>query len=390
MKRRGNRRKIGRAAALAALAVSSCLLSAWHLGAGNTAAGGWPGGVSQVLAVGSLDPAYERYVAGRVNREPEAEKPQMLLLSELAGSDAIEDAAGQAGVQSGTEQSGGAGQTGEAGRPGETGQSGSASQGSDGSIQTALSLIGAQYSAAQLADFQFLVDHFYTVHSTTTIRPDQLNGADYLARDLTLAVDGAAPQVLIYHTHYSEMYADSTPGDLTTGVIGVGNYLAELLTSRYGLNVIHDTTPYEYTNSYSLAEARVREILAAYPSIQVVIDLHRDAIGDQKLTTTVNGKSTAKIMFFNGMCQTTTGPTPHLSNPYLADNLAFSLQMKMVAEAYYPGLARKNYLKPYQYNLHMRPLSTLVEVGSDTNTFEEAKNAMEPFADILGKVLVKN
>lgn len=354
MKRKRGSKRVGAVIAFVISLMASCLLSLWHLDRGKD---------ETIMAVVGLDPAYERYVAGRVSMAMPSEETQMLWLSDL--------------MQNETQKP----ETDESLEP-ET-------QGEGGSIQTALAMIGAQYSMEQLADFRFLVDHFYTVHNTTTITPDQLKGAEYFGKDLTLTVDAAVPQVLIYHTHYSEMYADSVPGDLNTGVIGVGNYLAELLRGRYGVNVIHDTTPYEYNNSYSLAEKRVREILEANPGIQVVIDLHRDAVGSQKLVTTVNGKPTAKIMFFNGMCQTSSGPLPHLTNPYLEDNLAFSLQMKMVAEAYYPGLTRKNYLKPYQYNLHMRPLSTLIEVGADSNTFEEAKNAMEPLADILGKVLVK-
>lgn len=209
-------------------------------------------------------------------------------------------------------------------------------------------------------------------------------------RDLRFSVDPEEAQVLIYHTHYSELYADSDPADLTTGVIGVGAYLAELLTEKYGIKVIHDTTPYDYNSSYSMAGKRVSEILAANPGIRVVIDLHRDAAGGQRLVTKLDGKDTARIMFFNGMCQTTSGPLPNLSNPYREDNLAFSLQLKLIAETHYPGLTRKNYLKAYQYNQNLCPLSTLIEAGADTNTLQEAKNAMEPLADILGKVLVKN
>ena len=74
-------------------------------------------------------------------------------------------------------------------------------------------------------------------------------------------------------------------------------------------------------------------------------------------------------------------------NPYITDNLALSFQMQLTAEEYYPGLTRKIYLKGYRYNLHLKPKSMLVEVGAQTNSFEEAKNAMEPLADILGKVL---
>ena len=104
--------------------------------------------------------------------------------------------------------------------------------------------------------------------------------------------------------------------------------------------------------------------------------------------TEVNGKQTAQIMFFNGLSRTTSnGNLTYLYNPYVQDNLAFSLQTKLAGEEYYPGFTRANYLKGYRYNLHYRPKSMLVEVGAQTNTVAEAMNAMEPLADMLHKVL---
>ena len=80
----------------------------------------------------------------------------------------------------------------------------------------------------------------------------------------------------------------------------------------------------------------------------------------------------------------------YLPNPYIADNQALSFQMQLAAEEYYPGLMRKIYLKGYRYNLHMKPKSMLIEVGAQTNTLQEAKNAMEPLANILALVLLQN
>ena len=81
------------------------------------------------------------------------------------------------------------------------------------------------------------------------------------------------------------------------------------------------------------------------------------------------------------------GKIAYLSNPYLAENLAFSLKMQLGAQAYFPGFARKIYLKGLRYNLHLRPKSALIEAGAQTNTFEEVKNAMEPLAQLLDMVL---
>ena len=142
-------------------------------------------------------------------------------------------------------------------------------------------------------------------------------------------------------------------------------------------------------NAYSYSGPALEQILAENPSIEVVIDLHRDGVPETtRLVSEVNGKQTAQIMFFNGLSRTTAnGNIAYLANPNLADNLAFSFQMKLAAEEYYPGFARATYLKGYRYNLHYRPKSLLVEVGAQTNTLEEAMNAMEPLADILHKVL---
>ena len=93
-------------------------------------------------------------------------------------------------------------------------------------------------------------------------------------------------------------------------------------------------------------------------------------------------------MFFNGLSRTTSqGNLSYLPNPYIEDNLAFSFQMQLAAAEYYPGFTRRIYLKGYRYNMHLCPKSMLIEVGAQTNSFEEAKNAMEPLAILLAKVL---
>ena len=93
-------------------------------------------------------------------------------------------------------------------------------------------------------------------------------------------------------------------------------------------------------------------------------------------------------MFFNGLSRTTAlGDISYLKNPYIQDNLAFSFQMQLKAAEYYPGLARPIYLKGYRYNMHFKPKSLLIEVGAQTNTLQEAKNAMVPLADVLHRVI---
>lgn len=249
-----------------------------------------------------------------------------------------------------------------------------------------------EISREKLKDFDYLVQNFYQVDRTTTIDGSQLNAEKFLQKSMKLEGGKEDVQILIYHTHSQEGYADSTPGDINTGVVGVAEYLTKLLQEKYGFNVMHHTGTYDVKdrdNAYSYAGPALEQILAEHPSIEVVIDLHRDGVADTtRLVSEVNGKETAQIMFFNGLSRTTkNGDISYLKNPYLEDNLAFSFQMKLMAEEYYPGFARSNYLKGYRYNLHYRPKSLLVEVGAQTNTLEEAMNAMEPLADILHKVL---
>lgn len=251
-----------------------------------------------------------------------------------------------------------------------------------------------EISREKLNDFDYLLQNFYQIDRTTTIDGSQLNAEALLGKSMKLETGAENVQILIYHTHSQEGYADSAPGDVSTGVVGAAEYLTKLLQEKYGFNVMHHTGEYDVKdrdNAYSYAGPALEQILAEHPSIEVVIDLHRDGVAETtRLVTEVNGKQTAQIMFFNGLSRTTAnGDIPYLANPYLADNLAFSFQMKLAAEEYYPGFARSNYLKGYRYNLHYRPKSLLIEVGAQTNTFEEARNAMEPLADILHKVLTE-
>ena len=93
-------------------------------------------------------------------------------------------------------------------------------------------------------------------------------------------------------------------------------------------------------------------------------------------------------MFFNGLCRSANNDTNgYLQNPYLTDNLAFSLQMQVKAAEKYPDFTRRIYLRDYRYNMHMCPRSLLVECGAQTNTVAEVQNAMEPLADLLFRLL---
>lgn len=240
-----------------------------------------------------------------------------------------------------------------------------------------------------LHDFTYLTENIYQIDSSTTADASLLSADKFLAFDATLAPNVEGPQVLIYHTHSQETYVDSVAGDSNTSVVGVGDYLTQLLTEK-GISVLHHKGEYDVgdrDHAYSNAAGPLQKILEENPSIEVVIDLHRDGVADTThLVTEIDGRPTAKIMFFNGLCRTREGELSQ-QNPYLDQNLALSFQMQLAANQYYPGLTRRIYLKAYRYNMEFCPKSMLIEVGAQTNTVLEAKNAMIPLAEILSKVL---
>lgn len=252
------------------------------------------------------------------------------------------------------------------------------------------------YMQEKLADYDYIKNHFYVVDSTTNVSREELNGQDLASMDLTINTEEKNFKVLIYHTHGTENFKDSEPGKVEDTVIGVGDYLTHLLEEDYGVAVYHDTTAYDMTGgeldrsaAYDYAREGVQKILAEYPSIDVVIDLHRDGVAeDTYLITEIGGKKTAQVMLLNGVSRLNkNGDISYLPNPYKTENLAFSLQMYLTAQANYESFVRKIFVKGYRYNLDLKPRSLLVEVGSQTNTVEEAKNAMEPLSAILYKVL---
>ncbi len=257
-------------------------------------------------------------------------------------------------------------------------------------------IIGTEYSMAQLGDFDFLLRKFYAVESNTTVNSSILNVLNMLSKDMSLEKsETASPQILIYHTHSTEGYADSREGVVEDTVVGMGNYLAEILERDYGYEVLHVTTPFDCLNgkldrstAYAYAEGALDGILATYPDIEVIIDLHRDGVDeDVHLVTEYNGKKAAKIMFVNGISRMENRSISYLNNPNLSGNLAFSFQLQLKGEAYFPGLMRRIIIKAYRYNLHFEPRSVLVELGAQTNTVEEARNSVELLAIMLGEVL---
>ncbi len=260
------------------------------------------------------------------------------------------------------------------------------------STQTTESNTVIEFTADQLKDVNFLVKNFYIVDSSTKVTNKVFDAEKLTGMDMTMKQDSSIPQILIYHTHSQEAFIDSRAGHPEDTVVGVGTYLTDILENDYGYNVIHDTTTYDIVDgkldrsyAYSVAEDGLDKTLSENPSIEVVIDLHRDS-GDAR-TINVDGRETARIMLFNGLSRDQNGPISYLENPNLQGNLAFSLQLQLKSYELYPKLFCKNYLKSYRYNLNVRPKSILMELGTEGNTLESAKNAMAPFAKVLDHVL---
>lgn len=241
---------------------------------------------------------------------------------------------------------------------------------------------------------KYLRKYIYQIDSTTMATENELNGKVLLNTNLKLRKSDE-PQILIYHTHGSEAYRGSRKGRKSDTVIGVGDVLTRRLEQK-NIKVVHDRNIYDVKNgkeerskAYNYAAIAIERNLKKYPSIQVVIDLHRDGVNEStKLVTRQNGKRMAQIMFFNGMSRTATnGNIKYLKNPNKQTNLAFSLQLQAQAALKYPGFTRKIYIKGYRYNLHYRGRSLLVEVGAQNNTLSEAKASMSLLAELLNNVL---
>lgn len=253
-------------------------------------------------------------------------------------------------------------------------------------------ILEERFGPLEKVSFQSFLSNYYIEDVSTKATEDILQPEKLANYDLGIKKT-KEPQILIFHTHGSEGYADSRNGMTEDTVIGVGELLAKELRETYGYNVIHETSVFDRkadgtddrNNAYNNALPVITQILEENPTIEVVIDLHRDS-GEAR-TSVINGVRTAKVMLFNGLCRTKDGPITYYSNPNLEGNLAFSLHLQVVGNELYPGLMHRNYLKSYRYNMHLKEKYLLVELGTHKNTVAEAKAAMIPFAETIATVL---
>lgn len=255
-------------------------------------------------------------------------------------------------------------------------------------------LIENHYPMEKLADPKYLLSEYYIVDSVTSAPQELFQAEKLLTADLTIDPEPNGYQILIYHTHGTEAYADSRAGEEADTVRGAGEELAKELRAL-GYTVYHDRKAYDWKDghdnrnyAYSTALPYLQDYLTEHPETRVVIDLHRDS-GARRVTE-IDGKQTAQVMLFNGMCRNESGPIDYLDNPHLESNLALSLQLNLTGRVLYPGLMYRIYLKNYRYNQHLTDHCLLIELGTDQNTVEEAYNAMKPLAEVLDAVLRKD
>ncbi len=209
------------------------------------------------------------------------------------------------------------------------------------------------------------------------------------------------PQVLIMHTHATESFArDGTEPYTETGVarttdtsyniVKVGDEIARIF-EEMGLNVLHDQTLYDYpsyNDAYSNSRAGVEQYLAQYPTIQMVLDIHRDAlIGSDgtiyKPVLQIDGVKTAQVMLVVG------SDDAGAYFPDWTEHLALAMELQQQMNSLWPGLARPITLRTARFNQQLTKGSLLVEVGSHGNSLEEALAGARLFARSAGKVLLE-
>lgn len=219
-----------------------------------------------------------------------------------------------------------------------------------------------------------------------------------LSAGCPIRLETGKPQILIIHTHSSEAYSPAgldKYDDLGTNrtldqnlnVIRIGKELAKIFEDC-GLNVIHDTQVFDYpsyTGSYNRSCEAVEKYLADYPSIKIVIDLHRDALCSDtvtyKTTATEQGVCASQVMLFVG------SDASGLEHPNWRQNLSLALYLQNAVCQSYPSLMRPITLTKYRYNQHLSPGSMILEVGSNGNTLQEALAAIRLFGNAAGPAI---
>ena len=252
------------------------------------------------------------------------------------------------------------------------------------------------YTAGSTDDYINISGNAY-VRNMTNLPNQTVIDAVHSPPAFTITPGTSEPQVLIMHTHTTESYALSDNDyydinypsrnlDATRNVVRVGDEITKQLEAA-GIGVIHDTTVHDYPSyngSYDRSKQTVETILAQYPSIKVVLDIHRDAIETNDGTryapvANIDGRNAAQIMIISG-CDDGT-----MDYPNYLQNLAFASVLEQQIESDYPGLTRPISFKYKYYNQSLTTGSLLIEVGSNSNSLDEAIYS----GYLLGKSLAK-
>lgn len=225
------------------------------------------------------------------------------------------------------------------------------------------------------------------------------NGTNYnLTEDILNCdnLDFNKKDIMIFHTHTCESYTPTEQysyeetgtfrsTDLNYSVVKVGDVLTEQLQS-YGFNVVHDKTYHDYpaySGSYGRSEATVKNLLNSHAGTDIIIDLHRDAIGDTSYAPSVKigDEVVSQLMFVIG---TDGGGLEH---PNWKENLKFAIKVQEKANELYPGLFRPILLRNSRYNQQLGKAACIIEVGATGNTLEQSMGSMKYLSKILDEVL---
>lgn len=213
-----------------------------------------------------------------------------------------------------------------------------------------------------------------------------------------LALSSQGPQVLIVHTHATESFEPFDAAvydtrhtwrstDNRENMVAIGDMVAQGI-EKWGIEVLHDTTQHDYPSyngSYERSAETIRRYLEEYPSIKVVLDVHRDAIQREqtlvKPVAEINGEKTAQLMIIAG-CDDGT-----MDMPLWPQNLRFAAGIQNQMETMYPGLTRPVFFCYRKYNMDLTTGSLLIEFGSHGNTLEEVLRTGELAGDAIGQYL---
>lgn len=240
-------------------------------------------------------------------------------------------------------------------------------------------------------------ENFYVKNATDI----SLDLRSYLNGDLPFTYeDTDGPQVLIVHTHATESYMDSDLGyyyesfyprstDDTRNVISVGDAICKSLESS-GIKTAHCTVHHDdpsYLGAYDNCAASINEYLEKYPSVKIVLDIHRDSIttddGEKiKPTFTYGGEKAAQIMIMCG-----NDNYGYYDFPNWEQNMTLAVKLQSAAETAYPGMTRPLYFGNFMYNMNLAPGSLLIEVGTDANTHAEAVRTGAMLGNVIAQVL---